>query len=161
MVMVRVTSLLVALAFSAAAAGCGNVDTSPSESTDTPAAPAQPDGDADQDGIPDSEDAVPCAAFRLVVANVGVDQAEISLNGESVVLAGAFPTNDVISVFLDVAQGANSIEVATSLTGAERLHIMVESGDKTTRFVDETITSASALSAVAFGFDISVACEGY
>ena len=154
--MVRVASLTLALLLAGATAGCGNVDTTPPE-----AGAPSPAVDADEDGIPDAQDAVPCVAVRLLVANVGVDDAEISLNGEPVVLAGAFPTQDVIEVFLDVANGANSIEVAATLEGYEQIHVMVEPADKSTRLVDETITSASALTSAAFGFDVSAACSGY
>lgn len=154
--MVRVTSLLLALLLGSVAAGCGNVDTTPPE-----AAAGSPAHDADEDGIPDAEDAVPCVAVKLLVTAVGVEDAEISLNGEPVVVAEAFPTQDVISLFLDVAHGANSIEVAASLSGSEAIHVMVEPADKSTRLVDETITVASSLSAAAFGFDVSAACAGY
>lgn len=138
------------------AAGCGNVDTTPADVDATLAA-----HDADEDGIRDSDDLVPCAGVRLLVTNVSVDSARLSLNGETVVLPDAFPTSDVIEVFLNVAPGANSIEVESSLTGGESLHVIVEPADKTTRWLDETLTSASALTEAAFGFDATASCSGY
>ena len=147
----RVASLLLL----ALAVGCGNVDTTPPEER---VASAQ---DADQDGFADDADFVPCAGVRLLVTSLGVDDATISLNGESIVAPAAFPTSDVIEVFLNVAQGENSIEIESALAGGEQIHVIVERDDKTTRFLDETVTSASALTDVSFGFAVTTACAGY
>lgn len=140
----------------ALASGCGNVDTTPPE-----AGSALPAHDADEDGISDADDLVPCAGVQLLVMNVSVDSAKVSLNGEAVVLPDAFPTSDMIQVFLNVAPGANSIEVETSLTGGETLHVIVEPADKTTRLLDELLTSGSSLTEAAYGFDVTASCSGF
>lgn len=149
----RRVGFLLLLALSS---GCGNVDTTPP--TAEGIAPAH---DADEDGIADADDFVPCAGVRLIVANVSVDNARLSLNGEAVVTPEAFPTGDMIEVFLNVAPGANSIEVETTLTGGEQLHVIVEPADKSGRWLDETITSGSPLTNAAFGFDVTASCAGY
>ena len=149
----RRVALLLLLALSA---GCGNVDTTPSEAGAT-----LPAHDADEDGISDADDLLPCAGVRLLVMNVSVEAAKLSLNGEPVVLPDAFPTSDMIEVFLNVAHGANSIEVESSLTGGESLHVIVEPADKTTRLLDEMLTSASSLTEAAFGFDVTASCAGF
>lgn len=148
----RVATLLL-LALSAV--GCGNVDTTPPEESALAAR------DSDEDGIQDADDLVPCAGFRLLVENIAVDDARVFLNGEEVVAAAAFPTTDVVTLWLNVAPGPNSIEVEASLAQGETLHVMVEPDDKSMRFVDETMTEASSLTSAAFGFDVSVACSGY
>lgn len=150
-----VASLLLLFGLSGLLAACGNVDT-------TPPAPegALPAPDADGDGIADADDRVPCAGIRLVIANVAVDGARVSLDGEPVVTPDAFPTADVIETFLNVAPGANSLEVESALTGAARLHLIVEPSDKSGRLLDETLTAASAPSEVAFGFTVEAACAG-
>lgn len=144
------------LLFLALASGCGNVDTTPPEADS-----ALPVHDADEDGISDADDLVPCAGVQLLVSNVSVDFAKVSLNGEAVVLPDAFPTSDMIQVFLNVASGANSIEVETSLTDGETLHVIVEPADKTTRLLDEMLTSGSSLTEAAFGFDVTASCSGF
>lgn len=149
----RRVGLLLLLAL---ASGCGNVDTTPPTDDGVIAA-----HDADEDGIADETDLVPCAGVRLLVANVSVDQATFSLNGEAVVASDAFPTGDMIEVFLNVVPGANSIEVQSALTGGEQLHVIVEPADKSGRWLDETITSASSLTEAAFGFDVNATCAGY
>lgn len=148
----RVTSLLL---FALVAAGCGNVDTTP------PDASALDARDSDEDGIPDTDDLVPCAGVNLLVDNMAVDSARVYLNGEEVIASSAFPTTDVLTVSLNVAPGANSIEIEASLSQGEMLHVMVEPDDKTVRLVDETITAASALTEASYGFDVSTSCAGY
>lgn len=148
----RRVGFLLLLALSS---GCGNVDTTP------PTEGVLPAQDADEDGFADADDLVPCAGVRLLVANISVDDARLSLNGEAVVTPDAFPTGDMIEVFLNVAPGANSIEVESTLTGGEQLHLIVEPADKSGRWLDETITSGSLLTDAAFGFDVAAACAGY
>jgi hypothetical protein len=143
----RVASFLL-LALSAV--GCGNVETTPPEESALEAR------DSDGDGILDSQDLVPCAGVNLLVDNMAVDSARVFLNGEEVIASSAFPTSDVLTVSLNVAPGANSIEIEASLSQGEMLHVMVEPDDKTVRFVDETITASSS-----YGFDVSVSCAGY
>lgn len=145
------TFLLLALS----AVGCGNVDTTPAEESALEAR------DSDEDGILDGEDLVPCAGVRLLVDNIAVDSARLYLNGEEVIASTAFPTNDVLTVSLNVAPGANSIEIEAALTGGETLHVMVEPDDKSERWIDETITSASTLTQASYGFDVTAACAGY
>lgn len=148
----RVASFLL-LALSAV--GCGNVETTPPEDSALEAR------DSDGDGILDGDDLVPCAGVNLLVDNMAVDSARIFLNGEEVIASSAFPTSDVLTVSLNVAPGANSIEIEASLSQGEMLHVMVEPDDKTVRFVDETITASSALTEASYGFDVSVSCAGY
>jgi hypothetical protein len=148
----RRVALLLSMVF---AAGCGNVDTTPREES------AAVLHDADEDGFADADDLVPCAGVVLLVANVSVDQARIELNGDAVVSTDAFPTSDMIQVFLNAAPGANSIEIETELGTGEELHVMVEPSDKSDRWLDETLTSASALTNASFGFDVTASCAGY
>lgn len=149
----RRVGLLLLLVLSA---GCGNVDTTPP--TDEGVLAAQ---DADEDGIADADDLVPCAGVRLLVDNAGVDDARVSLNGVVVVTSEAFPTSDMIEVFLNVAPGVNSIEVESSLTGGEKIHVIVEPADKSGRWLDETLTSSPSIGDAAFGFDVTASCAGY
>ena len=147
----RVGLLLLALA-----SGCGNVDTTPP--TDEGVISTQ---DADEDGIADADDLVPCAGVRLLVDNAGVEDAQLSLNGEPVVTPDAFPTGDMVEVFLNVAPGTNSIEIESSLTGGESLHVIVEPADKSGRWLDETLTSSPSIADASFGFDVTASCAGY
>ena len=149
----RRVALLLCFAF--AAAGCGNVDTTPEPVT----APIAAD-DADGDGFADADDHLPCAGVKLLVANVGVDGVRIAHDGAPVVYPDAFPTADVITVFLNVLPGANTIELQGVATDPEQLHLIVEPDDKSTRFLDETITrDAATPSEIAIGFTVDATCS--
>ena len=139
-----------------ALAGCGNVDTTPPAES-AGAAPA----DADEDGIADEQDLIPCAGVQLIVTNVSVEDAALSLNGEPVIDPGAFPTVDVVQSWLNVATGMNTIEIASELGAYDELHVVVETDDKSVRFLDETLTGETALPEVAFGFEVTASCAGY
>ena len=73
----------------------------------------------------------------------------------------AFPTGDMVEVFLNVAPGTNSIEIESSLTGGESLHVIVEPADKSGRWLDETLTSSPSIADASFGFDVTASCAGY
>lgn len=76
------------------------------------------DPDSDGDGIPDSEDNLPCVAIYLVVYNQGVTAATLSLNGTEVVSSNAFPTSDPITVFINPTSGENTLALGGQLTGS-------------------------------------------
>lgn len=150
----RRVGLSISLLLSLAVVGCGNVDTTPEPVT----APVVAD-DADADGFADADDHLPCAGVRLLVANQGVNGVRIALDGVPVVYPDAFPTTDVIEVFLNVVPGANTIELLGGAPDHEELHLIVEHDDKVTRFLDETITrDAGTPPEIALGFTVDATC---
>lgn len=127
-----------------------------------PAPTATPvDGDDDGDGIPDDQDNLPCAAFRLRLSNVGVSSASVGLNGTEIVSQNSFPTSEVIQLFINPVNGPNTIALGGKLNGSpgDELHFLVESADAATVYLDqEVVRQNGSPQQIELGFSVDIAC---
>lgn len=138
----------------------GNPGSTPVDPDPTPTA-TPVDGDDDGDGIPDDQDNLPCAAFRLRLSNVGVSSASVGLNGSEIVSQNSFPTSEVIQLFINPVNGPNTIAVGGKLNGSpnDELHFLVESADAATVYLDqEVVRQSGSPQQIELGFSVDIAC---
>ncbi|MFO0745035.1 MAG: hypothetical protein U1F43_05070 [Myxococcota bacterium] len=145
-----------------------SVDGGPSDDATAPlddaTSPADDSGvsdtDQDGDGIPDSEDNLPCLAIYLVVYNQGVTSASIQLNGAEVVPPNSFPTTDAVIVWLNPTTGTNTLDLAGKLGGSpsDAMSIAIMDTAGNLYFATVIVREAGPPKSYTFTFDVDVTC---
>lgn len=178
----RIGTLAALLALLALGTGCNGSDlaavTAPSNGADGPDGGVDPndphnggedapgpgtvptDWDHDGDGIPDTEDHIPCMAFYVKVWNQDVSSAEINLNAQAVVDQAFFPTDDVIVEFINPVPGVNTIDFGGKVAGSPEDELHTEIWDTAgVIYLHETIIRGNGHpEEVVLTFDIDVQC---
>jgi hypothetical protein len=122
--------------------------------------PENPD-DEDNDGIPDPDDNIPCAGFKLFMGNDGVSSATVWLNGEEILGTSDFPSSDIYEIVINPNSGENILELGGKLAGSpsDAMDFLIQD-DQGNIYLDASVVRANGTpSTESLEFVIDVSCE--
>lgn len=122
--------------------------------------PVPSSGDQDGDGIPDGTDNIPCRAFWIKVWNQNVSSAEVAIDDVTVIPSSDFPTDQVLTVFINPHNGTNTLSLGGKLTGSPDDELHIEIWDDTgVLYLHQTmVRDGGTPQTLSVTFDVNVQC---